>query len=258
MDVRTTKLVFKALAITGVPVTAYLAARGGKTKAERILNGEENTVILNAKSYGPAAAVGAATIASIFALDYFGGKELAAAGALTAAAVANKDRIKAQFEKYREVVKEEDGEKRDVDIFTKASQVRFDDDGETVHLYRLDWVKDPIYFESTSKKVAEGLSRINKELVDYSTGWGVVTVSDALNFFGHPELRTPDTDKAGWDIELLHVDYDCYYIDWHEILAGESPWYKDENPNVHVIVTPVDPEIDLQWAIDQAQKDGVI
>ena len=258
MDIRTTKLIFKALAITGVPVTGYLAARGGRTKAELLLKGETpgtrpEQALLNAKAYGPAVAAGAGTIAAIFMTDYFAGKELAAAGAITAAVVANKNRIKDQFEKYRGVVKEEDGQQKDTDIMQKASAVRFDEDGNAIHRYCLDWLETPIYFESTAENVAQALTAINKELVDLAVGWGVVTVSDALRFFGHEELATPETDIAGWSYSLLNVDYECYFLGFSVMSGQASLWHGDPDPNVRVITVDIPPEENLEKAMEEAK-----
>lgn len=263
MEVKTMKTIFKVVAIAGVPVTSFLAARGGKTKAERLLKGEKyetgkDKFVLNAKAYGPAVAAGAVTVTSIVLSDYFGGKELAAATALAAGVAARKDQIKQQFEKYRDVVKEEDGKERDVDILKKASEVEISGDGEVVHTYRIDWIDEPIYFESTAKDVGAGLSKINKGLLDLAYGLGLVTVSDALNFLGHPELRNHKTDIAGWELNLMNVVYDSYFVEFDDITAGESAWYKDEDPNVHVIVAHVEPEPDLQMALKEAQEIGII
>ena len=263
MEVKTMRTVFKVLAIAGVPATAYLAARGGRLKAERIMekgnpDSRKEAAVQNVKAYGPAAVAGAATIASIVLCDYFGGKEIAAAGALAAGVAANKNRLKEQFEKYRGVVKEEDGEARDIDIMQKASEVKFSDDGEVVHTYRIDWVDEPIYFESTAKNVGTGLSKINKELIDLVQGLGLVTVSDALNFLGHPELRTQKTDRAGWEMYLMNLVYDSYFIEFEDITAGESAWYQDEDPNVHVIVAHTEPEPNLEMALKKARDDKVL
>lgn len=258
MDIRTTKLIFKALAITGVPVTGYLAARGGRTKAELLLKGETpdtipGQILLNTKAYGPAVAAGAATVASIFMTDYFAGKELAAAGAITAAVAANKNRIKDQFEKYRDIVKEEDGDQKDTDIMQKASVVKFDEDGNAVHHYCLDWLETPIYFDSTAEKAAEALTKINRELVDWNSGWGMVTVSDALRFFDHEELATPETDIAGWSYELLNVDYECYFLGFSVMSGQASLWHGDPDPNVRVITVDIPPEENLEKALKEAE-----
>lgn len=265
MEVKTMKTIFKVVAIAGVPVTGFLAARGGKTKAEKILNGEpyetgKDKFALNAKAYGPAVAAGAVTVASIVLSDYFGAKELAAATALVAGVAARKDQIKQQFEKYRDVVKEEDGEERDVDILKKASEVEVGDDGEVVHTYRIDWLgKDnPIYFQSTAKDVEHGLNQINRSLCDYSQGWGIATVSDALNFLGHKELTTHDSDIAGWCYDLLNVECDCYWLEFLVDYAHAFIGYDDEDPNVKVIIVDWDPYPDLQKAIDDGQKLGII
>lgn len=263
MEVKTMRTVFKVLAIAGVPATAYLAARGGRLKAERIMekgnpDNRKEAAALNIKAYGPAAVAGAATIASIVLCDYFGGKEIAAAGALAAGVAANKNRLKEQFEKYRGVVKEEDGEARDVDIMQKASKVRLDGDGEVIHTYRLDFLDDPIYVESTARQMGEALSRVNKELCDYVCGTGIVTVTDVLKFLDHPELETRKTNIAGWSQDLLAVECDCYFLDWLTIKAGESAWYKDENPDVIVVSSSWGPYPDLQKALDRAHEIGTI
>lgn len=263
MELKTMRTIFKVTAIAGVPITGFLAARGGKTKAEKLLNGEPyetkaEKFVLNANSYGPAIISGAVTITSIVLADYFGAKELAAAGALAAGIAANKNKVKEQFEKYRNVVKEEDGEARDVDIMQKASKVRFDDDGEVIHTYRLDFLDDPIYVESTARQMGEALSRVNKELCDYVCGTGIVTVTDVLKFLNHPELETRKTNIAGWSQDLLAVECDCYFLDWLTIKAGESAWYKDENPDVIVVSASWGPYPDLQKALDRAHEIGTI
>ena len=263
MEVKTMRTVFKVLAIAGVPATAYLAARGGRLKAERIMekdnpDNRSEAAVENIKAYGPAAVAGAATIASIVLCDYFGAKEIAAAGALAAGVAANKNRLKEQFEKYRGVVKEEDGEARDIDIMQKASQLRLDEDGEIIHRYRLDFMDEPIYLESTAKEMGDALSKVNKELCDYVSGTGVVTVTDVLRFLNHPELATSETNKAGWHQDLLAVECDCYYLDWYVIEAGKSAWYKDEDPNVIVVSACWGPYPDLRKALDRAEELGTI
>lgn len=265
MNLKTARYIFKAVAIIGVPATGYLAALGGKTKAEKILKGEpyetkKEKVILNAKSYGPAVAAGIVTVGSIALTDYFGSKELAAAGALTVGAILKKDKIKKQFEKYRGVVKQEDGEKRDSDILKKASEVTLNDEGEVVHTYRIDWLGKgkPIYFQSTEKDVEHGLNQINRSLCDFSQGWGIATVSDALNFLGHKELANHDSDIAGWCYDLLNVECECYWLDFMVDYAHTFIGYDDEDPNVRVILVDWDPYPDLQKAINKGQEIGII
>lgn len=265
MEVKTMRTVFKVLAIAGVPATAYLAARGGRLKAERIMekgnpDNRKEAAVQNIKAYGPAAAAGAATIASIVLCDYFGGKEIAAAGALAAGVAANKNRLKEQFEKYRGVVKEEDGEARDIDIMQKASKATYDGNGELEHEYLIHWLDKPVYFKSTHAKVIDGLNRINQELVDYSRGWGVVTMSDALKFLGKDDLCTPETDRAGWSYDLLNVECDCYWLDFFVFKAGESEWYKNKSidPDVYIIDVPWTPWPDLQKELEEQHRIGTI
>ena len=265
MEVKTMKTIFKVVAIAGVPVTGFLAARGGKTKAEKILNGEpyetgKDKFVLNAKSYGPAVAAGAVTITSIVLSDYFGAKELAAATALAAGVAARKDQIKQQFDKYRDVVKEEEGEKRDIEIMQAASQATYDGNGEQIHKYRLDWTDKPIYFESTHARVLEALNRINQELVDYSHCWGLVTVSKFLEYIDKKDLITTETDKAGWSYDLLNVECDCYWLDFYVFKAGESEWYraKGEDPNTYVINVGWGPWDDLMDELEEQRRIGTI
>ena len=265
MEVKTMRTIFKVLAIAGVPATAFLAARGGKLKAEMILEKGECTdtkdkITRNIKAYGPAVAAGAATVGSIILSDYFGGKEIAAAGALATAAAANKSRIKEQFEKYRGVVKEEDGEARDIDIMQKASKATYDGNGELEHEYVMYWLDKPISFKSTHAKVIDALNRINQELVDYSRGWGVVTMSDALKFLGKDDLCTPESDRAGWSYDLLNVECDCYWLDFFVFKAGESEWYKNKaiDPDVYIIDVPWSPWPDLQKELEEQHKIGTI
>lgn len=265
MEAKVIKTVFKVTALVGVPITAYLSARGALTKAELLKlraedAGVKEKVIDNARAYGPAAAAGAATMASIILADYFGAKEVALAGALAAGAVARKDKIKRDFDRYRGVVKEEDGDQRDIDILQKSSAIRLDDEGEVLHTYCIDWkgCGDPIYFEATAKDVAEGLSRINRELVDYSTGWGIVTMTEALEYLGHKELATEYTDKAGWSYDLLNVQCDCYYLDFYIYPGGSTVGRDHEDPNTFFIDVTWGPEEDLDESLRKAKSIGII
>ena len=266
MELKTMRTIFKGVAIVGVPVTGYLAARGEKTKAEKLLEGKsyetgKDKFILNAKSYGPAVAAGAVTITSIILSDYFGAKELAAAGALAAGVAARKDKIKEQFEKYRNVVKEEDGSERDVDILKKASQATYDGNGELIHRYRLDWTKTPIYFETSHAKVIEALNRVNQELIDYNRGClGLVTVSQFLEYIDRSDLKTPETDKAGWSYDLLNVECDCYWLDFYVFKAGESKWYssKEEDPDTYIVDVEFGPWANLKGELDEQERIGTI
>ena len=259
------RTIFKIIAVVGVPVTGYLSARGTMTKAEYIKkNGTPQTkkekVKDNVRAYWPAAVSGAVTIGSILLTDGFAAKEIAAATGIATAAVAKKDVIKGQFEKYRNVVKEDAGAEKDIQYMTKVAEVELDDDGETLHWFELYWLdNNVIRFQSTMSQVKDALNAINRDLVDYNTGHGFVTVSEALRYFGHEELATPWTDKAGWSYELLNVNCDCYYLDYYVYPADERIGSHGDDPyNTFIIDTCWPPEEDLAVALADAEKSGVI
>ena len=262
MNART---IFKIVAIVGVPVTGYLSARGAMTKAEYIKkNGTPQTkkekVKDNVRAYWPAAVSGAATVCSILMTDSLAAKEIAVATGLATAAVAKKDVIKGQFEKYREVVKEDAGAEKDIQYMTKTAEVELDDEGEALHWFEIYWLdNNVIRFQSTMSQVKDGLNDINRQLIDYITGTGIVTVSEALRYFDHPELATPWTDKAGWSYDLLNVNCDCYYLDFYVYPADERIGSHGDDPyNTFVIDTRWPPEEDLAKSFADAEKSGVV
>ena len=238
MNART---IFKIIAVAGVPVTGYLSARGTMTKAEYIKkNGTPQTkkekVKDNVRAYWPAAVSGAVTIGSILLADGLAAKEIAAATGIATAAVAKKDVIKGQFEKYRNVVKEDAGAEKDIQYMAKAAEVELDDDGEVVHTFKLYWLDKPIIFESTMDKVQSAINNLNKRLVDYKEGPGYATVTDFLNMVGHPELATNQSNTFGWDFEALVDNCDCYYLDFLVYKEADSMFaHGDEDPNTYLI-----------------------
>lgn len=261
MEART---VFKFVAVAGVPVTGYLSARGAR-KCERLLrqNGEPLSKMEKAKdftkSYWPALIAGGATIGSILISDNLATKAITAAAASATLAIAKKDVLKGEFESYRNAVKEDAGAEKDVEYLQKASEIRLDDDGEVVHTFKLTWLDKPIYFESTMGKVQNALNNINRELFDYNAGMSVATVSDALTLFGHDELRTKETDMAGWSMDLLSVNCDCYWLDFYVYRETDGlVSHGDEDPNTYIIDVVWPPEDNLKLAIDEAFESGVI
>ena len=258
------RTVFKIIAIVGVPVTGYLSAKGS-LKCEALLS-QQQWALTNkekaktlAKSYWPAAVSGAVTIGSILIGDGLATKAIAAATASATLAVAKKDVLKGEFKKYREAVVEDGGKDKDVEYMKRASEIRLDADGEAIHRYKIKWAGEEIVFESTMGKVQEALNKINQQLYDYNTGSYVVTVSDALGIFDHPELRTKNTDRAGWAVDLLEVNCDCYWLDFFVYREDEGIGsHGDEDHNTFVIDVVWPPEDDISKALKQAEREGII
>lgn len=262
MNART---VFKVLALVGVPVTGYLASRGSGIKAKRIKeHGPAMTikdkVVENGISYGPAIIAGAATMISIAASDKLATKAIAAATATATAAIAKKDVLKGQFEKYRGAVKEDQGEKKDAEYMVKASEIKLDDNGEVVRTFKLDWLPgEPIIFQASMADVYEGINNINRHIADYANCSGVVTVSDALDFFKHKELANSKTNIAGWDASLLARECDCYFLDFFIYPEGQRMFsHGDEPVDVWCIDVGWGPWENLGYAVRQAIEAGVL
>lgn len=258
------RMIFKAVAIAGVPVTGYLSAKGAY-KYERILreNGEPLTKVEKAKdltkSYWPALLCGGVTIGSILTMDKLATNAIAAAAASATLAIAKKDVLKGEFEKYRQVVKEDAGSEKDIEYLQKASEVRLDEDGEAVHRFKICFMDEPIYIESTLGKVEKALNSINRDLFDYNTGIGTITISDCLRYFEHEELRNSKTDLAGWTTDLLAVNCDCYWLDFYVYKASEGfSSHGDEDPDLYIIDVVWPPEENIREAYRIAEKEGII
>ena len=259
------RLIFKVLALAGVPAKGYLAVRGAGVKAKRIkeygpARTKKDKLIENGIAYGPAIAAGALTMASILMTDRLATKAIAAATATATAAVAKKDVLKGQFDKYRDVVKENLGEEKDIEIMSKAAEVELDSDGEVLHWFEIHWLDGhPIRFRATKDKVRAALESLNRELIDYNTGSGVATVSQFLNNVGYGHLATEDTDKAGWNTDLLAIDCDCYFLDFYIYPKGESILaHGDEDTDTFIIDTPWPPYYNIGMEIRQAEAMGRI
>ena len=260
------RTIFKCVAIAGVPVTGYLAAKG-TLKCQELKRKEGEPVTLKEKAldisrgYGPSIIAGAVTIGSILLSDGLATKEIAAATALATAAITKKNVIKDQFDRYRAAVKDgEGGEEKDLEYVSKAAEVKFDGNGEVVRHFKLDWIDgETIEFDSTLAKVIDALNRVNRNLFDYNTGTGAVTVSDFLNYIDKGDLITDKTNKAGWCSELLAVTYDCYWVDFwvHPETEGLQD-HGDGNPNTYVVDLCWPPEENLSKAIGMAEKEGLI
>jgi hypothetical protein len=257
--------VFKIIALVGVPVTAYLANMGKDIKAKRLKEqgvpvSKKEKAVDHIVSYWPAYLSGAVTMASIIASDTLAGKEIAAATALATAAAAKKDVLKGQFEKYRGAVKETDGDEKDISYMQKASEIRLNDEGEVLRHFKLKWCDGKnIEFDLSMADAQEAINKINRELYDATIGSGVVTVSDCLGYFKHPELADKDTGKAGWSAELLWVECDCYWLDFYIYPEGESIFaHGDESTDAFIIDVVWPPEVNIAKAIEAAGKKGVI
>lgn len=257
MNART---VFKVLALVGVPVTGYLASRGAGIKAKMIK--EQGVPVTRrekikdfAIAYGPAIAAGAVTMGSICMSDKLATKAIAVATATATTAVAKKDVLKGQFDKYRGVVKEELGDEKDIEFMSKASKVELDSDGEVLHWFEIHWLDHkPIRFRATKDKVRAACDAINRELFDYREGCGIATVSQFLDHVGYGHLATKDTDEAGWNNELLYCDCDCYWLDFYIHPKGESILaHGDEDTDTFVIDVPWPPYYNLGMEIRQAE-----
>lgn len=253
------RTIFKCVAIAGVPVTGYLAAKG-TLKCQELKRKEGEPVGFKEKAldisrgYGPSIIAGAVTIGSILLSDGLATKEIAAATALATTAIAKKNVIKDQFDRYRAAVKDGDGgEEKDLEYVAKAAEVRFDKNGEVVRHFKIDWIDgEVIEFDSTLAKVVEGLNQVNRNLFDYNTGTGVVTISDFLNFMDKGDLITDKTNRAGWCSDLLAVYCECYWVDF---------WVhpeRDDDNSVYVIDLCWPPEENLSKAMGMAEKEGVI
>lgn len=259
------RCVFKIAAVVGVPLTGYLSARGAMTKAEYIKrNGSPQTkkekIKDNARAYWPAAVSGAATIASILISDSLATKAIAAATSSAAVAIYKKDAIKHQFDKYRGVVKEDAGEEKDREYLKKASEVKFDDEGEVLREFKISWLDDkPLYFTSTMSKVNEALNEINRMLLDYNTGSGIVTGTDVLRLLGHEELATPKTDLMGWGSDLLAIECECYWLEFYKYKESEAFNYHGDGDRDAIVIDVVWPPYDdIRDAYALAEKEGTI
>ena len=259
------RTIFKFVALIGVPVTGYLSARGAMTKAEYIRkNGTPQTrkekIKDNIRAYWPAGVAGGVTIASILIGDNLATKAIGAAAASATAAIYKKDVLKREFNKYRGVVKEDAGEEKDHEYMKKASEIQLDDEGEVLHEFKISWLGDePLYFTSTMGTVQTALNEVNRMLLDYNTGIGVVTGSDLLRLLHHDELVNSKTDLMGWGNDLLAIECECYWLEFYLYKAKDSLSYPGEcEPETIVIDVVWPPYDDISKAYAIAEREGVI
>lgn len=250
------RLIFTIAAMGGAVLTAVLSAKAG-AKAERILAECEDRDQLSglqkakktAKVYIPAVA---ACTGTIILQEMAHGAGTAALAVAAAAAAEVKDK----FDRYVKATEETVGAGAERDIRIKASEKKRSGSGinyESQHTFCIEWLGKgkPIYFESSLATVFEGLSYINRLVLDSNFGGGgVASISDFLERIGHPELCIEDTDKAGWQIDILAADCGAYWIDSNVV--------KRIDEDVYDILLDWYPNYDIQAYIAEMEEKGII
>ena len=258
------KIVFKLIALTGVPLTGYLSAIGYRRYSERGVGKDapiKDKVISVGASYGPAIAAGALTVGSIIGMDHISTKELVAATGMIA---LNKKRIESEIRKanaYRQATLETVGEEKESEIRQLASDIHLRSSvigpamtDEVTHIFHLDWFDEDIYFESTFPEVLHAFSEINRELFDYNSGHGLCKAYKFFEWINHPELIDVfrgSIEKYGWSAPaLIQVDK-VYWLPFHIVPH-------DEEENTFDILTAWYPNENIEAYQDELEAKGVI
>lgn len=247
------KLIFKIVAIVGVPVTAYFAAKGSKSyqKGMEELEAQKpeeditlaDKALVAAKSYALAAGTGTLAVGSVIAMDRISVKELMAAGGLIA---ANKQLIKKkanELESYKDALvhklgieKAEEIQKTAEGIATEKAYIDDLVTDEAIHRFRIGWLGFDLYFESTFATVMSALSDINQQLFDCTTGAGQYTMDRFLSRIGRPDLITEEIAHRGWDAGNLANLCQIYWLDFEfkDVQLGDD---EDDEHCIEITVT---------------------
>lgn len=216
----------------GLVASVVLAFKAGM-KAEEILKEEDPDGELNllqkAKKVAPTVlpAAGAMALTGAGLVAEFTGreKEFKAAERTIKKLGDSKDRIKKDFEGYRETLTKTDGKEKDVEIAMATASPAIDTTNEATHVFEIDWLgddKQPIRFETSFKRLYDGLNSINEYIVDYiHQDRDYAVVSDLFDGMGKPELKDDDTDAAGWSSPVMASECDAYWIDWRFKTKGD-------------------------------------
>lgn len=250
----------------GLVASVVLAFKAGM-KAEEILKEEdpdgELNILQKAKRVAPTVlpAAGAMALTGAGLVAEFTGreKEFKAAERTIKKLGDSKDRIKKDFEGYRETLAKTDGKEKDVEIVQKTAASGIDDDDETTHIFQIDWFGDdkpPIRFEASYKTLYDGLNNMNKYIVDdINRDRDYATVSDMFIGMKMPGLIDNDTDDAGWSAPVM-VSPACeaYWITFTFVELEEAG-----NPNPVIDIIPnVYPNFNVEQYVDELAARGEI
>lgn len=261
-------VVMVALTGVGVITSVVLSFRAGM-RAQKVLEELDNgdafdkpnmlqKAVIVGKEALPAMASMAATGVTMYA--EFTGREkelgkiktkLEKANEFADLAVKKGNQTVKHFNQYRGAVREIDGKEKDIEYSQKAAELHLDENGNKRCPFVIDWIEgEEIRFEESLFNVEKALTEVNRYLLDPNVrSWGTVTVSDFLEFLGHPELKTEKTDKAGWDASVLAADCGCYWLDFYPMEGDDGVWS---------IETPWYPNSNIQKYIEELADEGVI
>ena len=241
-------LILTGINAVGVVVTAILSAKAGM-EFEKFRDGD---IREKAEVAGPAVVAGAVTIAAGIAAHGIDAKTIAG---LSATVAMGANRLKA----LNAAIDEKYSKEEAADIRMKAAEKSLEENckevvGDPERLFCFRYGNENIYFRSTTPKVMQACMQVNREIFDFSVGCGIATVSDLLTWVDHPELKTKKTDKAGWCLDILNIDCDCYYLEF--FISPAKKLYHGEQ--VNVIEAVWDPLKDFQKTYDEYIKEGLL
>lgn len=216
----------------GLVASVVLAFKAGM-KAEEILKEEDPVGELNllqkAKKVAPTVlpAAGAMALTGAGLVAEFTGreKEFKAAERTIKKLGDSKDQIKKDFEGYRNTLAQKEGLDKDHEIAKATAEPKAEQYDEATHIFEIDWLGDdkpPIRFETSFKRLYDGLNSINEYIVDYiHQDRDYAIVSDMFDGMGMPDLKDDDTDAAGWSSPVMANECDAYWIDWRFETKGD-------------------------------------
>ena len=249
------RLVLSIASIAGTVVTTVLAFKSG-TEAERILaeceNRDDMTLLEKAKKVAPACVAPAVSLVATLAFEVMAHKS--GTSAIVAAGVAGAAAAKKKLGRYIDATKEVVGKEKEAEIRAQVSKP--ETKGiyaiETPKLFHIDWLGKgrDIFFEATTADVLLGLAYINRLICDPNAGCGIATVSDFLEYVGHPELCNDATSRAGWQMDILACECGSYWID--------SSIPKDKSGQYYNILLEWYPNVDIQQYLYEMEEQGIV
>lgn len=168
-----------------------------------------------------------------------------------------KERLQKDFTKYRDSIVELEGKETDIKAIQKSAEpddLILDGDGEfdIKRHFKLDWLGDEetIEFDASLMDVTNGMATLNRILIDENyknnTGCmpigddGIPVVSDFLAAIGQSELRTKNTDDAGWCNWVMYDEYGCSWIGYsiNRVVGSDGVYWEidiDQYPNYDIV-----------------------
>lgn len=242
------KTIFKLVAIVCVPLTGYLAARGTKKYQEEMekLKEEKPEADITTqdkakaavKSYGMAAATGAAAVGSIIAIDKITYKELVAAGGAIALGKNKLERKIREYNAYRDATIANVGRDAERDIRKDASEIYIRQTfasgkatDEAAHTFCIDWFGENkvIYFDATFADIHKAANGINNGIIND----GCVRAANFLCDVGHSDLVTEEMLSRCWDDMML-------YFEGHPYITVDPVMQDDGTIKLEIPVYPND------------------